>query len=70
MKTVASLSEWGEEVDRYRHGARMQQEIESDDTCTVRYAERIVAAEALLTILPENERAKLAATKQAPVCSG
>ena len=46
------------EVGRCCRGARKQQELELDDAWTARYVERIAAVETLLTILPENKRAK------------
>ena len=52
--------EWGDEVFLTLAQAAVEREkqriAEPDDAWTARYAERIAAAEASLTTLPENER--------------
>ena len=56
------LGQWGEEVFLTLAQAAVEREnqrmTEPDDAWTARYAERITAAEPLLTTLPENERPK------------
>jgi len=56
------MGQWGEEVFLTLAQAAVEREkqriAEPDDAWTARYAERIAAAEALLTSLPENKRPK------------
>lgn len=56
------MGQWGEEVFLTLAQAAVEQEkrrmTEPDGAWTVRYAERIAAAEALLTSLSEDERSK------------
>jgi hypothetical protein len=56
------MGQWGEEVFLTLAQAAVEREkqriTKPDDAWTARYTERIAAAEALLTSLPENERPK------------